>query len=274
MKPTLSIIIVSFNTKSLTLDAISSVYQEGSNLSIQIIVIDNNSQDGSVEALRNLASKYENFLLIENSGNLGFAKANNQGIRKAKGEYLLLLNSDTVVKKGALGKLVNFAKETPDAGVVGPRLLNKDGSVQKGCYHFPTIGRAISEYWLGRKGYFDSFAPQGGFPVTVDVLVGAAFLITPKALKKVGLLDERYFFYFDDIDYCRRVWREGLKVYYYPKAEIVHLVGASGKKIADPANQWRRLIPSSKIYHGTLKHYLLTFILWLGQKWEKIFKKN
>lgn len=274
MKPTLSIIIVSYNTQKLTLDAISSVYQEGSNFSKQIIVEDNNSQDGSVEALRHLANEHENFLLIENKENLGFAKANNQGIKKAEGEYILLLNSDTVVKKGALGKLMNFAQETPDAGVVGARLLNKDGSIQEGCYHFPTIGRAISEYWLGKKGHFDKFAPKGDSPVTVDALVGAAFLITPQALKKVGTLDERYFFYFEDIDYCRRVWKAGLKVYYYPGSLIVHLLGASGKKIADPANQWKRLIPSSKIYHGTIKHYLLTIILWLGQKWERLFKKN
>jgi len=270
----LSIIIVSFNTKKLTLDAIASVYQEGSDLSYEIIVVDNGSKDGSVEALRQSAKKYKNFLLIENKRNLGFAKANNQGIKKANGEYIFLLNSDTVVKKDALGKLLDYAKKTPDAGVVGARLLNKDGSLQEGCFHFPTIGRAISEYWLGQKGNFEQFAPKGALPVTVDAVVGAAFLITPKAVKKVGLLDERYFFYFDDIDYCRRVWKEGLKVYYYPKAEIIHLVGASGRTIADPANQWRRLIPSSKIYHGTLKHYLLTFILWLGQKWEKIFKKN
>lgn len=271
---TLSIIIVSYNTKKLTLDAIESVYRDGSEISYEIIVVDNNSQDGSVEVLRELEKKDKNLLLIENKGNLGFARANNQGIKKAKGEYMLLLNSDTIVKPGALGKLLEFAKERPDAGVVGARLLNKDGSIQEGCFHFPTIGRAISEYWLGQKGHFEKFAPKGALPVTVDAVVGAAFLITPKALKKVGLLDERYFFYFEDIDYCRRVWKEGLRVYYYPKAEIIHLVGASGKAIANPSNQWRRLIPSSKIYHGVLKHYLLTFILWLGQKWEKIFKKN
>ncbi len=270
----LSIIIVSYNTKKLTLEAVSSVYEEGSDIEKEVIVVDNNSQDGSTEALRKFLGGQRSFRLIENKDNLGFAKANNQGIRQSKGEYVLLLNSDTIVKKGTLGKLIKFAQSKADAGVVGPRLLNKDGSIQESCFHFPSVRGAILEYWFGRKRCFAKYAPKGKAPVYVDAVVGAAFLITPKALKKVGLLDERYFFYFEDIDYCRRVWKAGLTVYYYPGAEIIHLGGASGKKIAEKSYQWRRLIPSSKIYHGIIKHYLLTSTLWLGQKWKKLLRKK
>lgn len=266
----ISVIIVSFNTKKLTLATIESLYKEASDLDFEIIAIDNNSQDGSVEMLRR-CSKNSNFKLIENDKNMGFAFANNQGIKIAKGKYIFLLNSDTVVKKGALQKLLAFAKKHFDAGVVGPKLLNADGSVQPSVLRFPTIINAIKEYWFGQKWLFEKYAPKANRPVEVDSAVGAAFLITPEALKKVGKLDEKYFFYFEDIDYCKRTKEAGLKVYYLPDAEIIHYHGASGKKVADVSNQWRRLIPSSKLYHGVIKHYLLFLIMWLGQKWQKLF---
>jgi hypothetical protein len=268
----LSIIIVNFNTKDLTKACIESVMNEGSSLDFEVVVVDNNSKDGSIDELKKLWRKYKNLKLIENKENLGFSKANNQGARAASGEYILLLNSDTVVKRFSFKKLIAFAEKKEDAGVVGARLLNPDGSLQDSCFHFPTIKNAIREYWLGQKGLFEKYAPKGNRPVEVEALVGAAFLITPKALQEVGLLDERYFMYFEDVDYCRRVWEKGLKVYYLPEARVLHYHGESGKKLADSANQWRRLIPSSKIYHGTMKHYVLTIILWLGQKWQKLVK--
>lgn len=263
-----SVVIVNYNTKKLTLDCIESVRQEGP--ACEIIVVDNGSKDGSVEEFRKLQKKDSSLVLIENRDNLGFAKANNQGIKVTKGKYILLLNSDTKVKKGAIEKLVKFAEKTPDAGVLSARLLNSDGSLQPSCLFFPTIKNAILAYWFGKKGLFDKFAPKGKEPVEVEASVAAAFLITPKTYKEVGLLDERYFFYFEDIDYCRRVWSKGLKVYYLPEAEVIHYHGASGRHLAEEKNQWRRLIPSSKIYHGLSKHYLLTLILWMGQKWERL----
>lgn len=270
----LSIIIVSYNTKKLTLDCIDSILKEGSKLKVRIIVVDNGSKDGSVEELREVWRKRRNVVLIENKENLGFSKANNQGIRMAMGEYILLLNSDTIVKKNSLLALFNFAEKTKNAGVVGSRLLNPDKTIQPSCIHFPTIKNAILEYWFGKKGLFEKYAPRGKRPVEVDAVAGAAFLITPRSLKEVGLLNEEYFFYFEDIDYCRRVWDSALKVYYLPESEIIHYHGASGRKIADEKNQWRRLIPGSKIYHGLLKHYILFIIMWLSQKWQKLLIKQ
>ena len=266
-----SIIIVSYNTKKLTLQAVESAIGVDKSIKKEIIVVDNGSDDGSVETLRKL--KTDNKIkFIKNLSNLGFSKANNQGIKIAKGKYIFLLNSDTKVKEEALNSLVKFAQITPDAGVVAAKLLNPDGSIQASCFRFPTLKNAILEYWFGKKGLFDKYAPYGKKPTTVDASVAAAFLITPKALADVGRLDERYFFYMEDIDYCRQVWRSGLKVYYLPSAEVYHYHGASGKHLADDVNQWRRLIPSSKIYHGVFKHYLLTLILWMGQKWQKFLR--
>jgi GT2 family glycosyltransferase len=131
--------------------------------------------------------------------------------------------------------------------------------------HFPTLTRAIQEFWFGKKVY-SKYAPQESYPIPVDAVVGAAFLVTPYAIEKVGLLDERYFMYFEDLDYCRRVWKAGLKVYYLPQAQIIHYHGVSGRKLAPKSMQWKRLVPSSKIYHGLLKHYLLTLIILFGQK--------
>jgi len=267
----LSVIIVNFNTKDLVIDCYESINNEGSRISCEVIVVDNGSADGSVEAFKKLEKENKNFHLISNSGNLGYAKANNQGAKISRGKYLLLLNSDTLVKKNSLGNLVEFAQKHPNAGVIGSKLFNADGSLQSSCFHFPTIKNAILEYWFNKKGLLEKFAPQGNLPTEVDAVVGAVFLITPVARKKVGLLDERYWAYFEDIDYCRQTWKQGLKVYYLPTSEIIHYHGASFAKLADEKNRWRKLIPSSKIYHGVVKHYLLNTIIWVGQKWQKLF---
>ncbi|MEK7470407.1 MAG: glycosyltransferase, partial [Patescibacteria group bacterium] len=242
----LSIIIVNYKTSELVKACVTSIKKYPPKTSYEIIVRDN-----SVD-------------------NVGFAKGVNLGIKKAKGGYILLLNSDTLVKKGSLDKLLEFAKSRSDAGVIGARLLNKDGSLQESASHSPTIWSAMREYWFGEKGNFGLYAPKSGMPTEVDSVVGAAFLITPQALKKVGGLNDKYFMYFEDLDYCRKVKRAGLKVYYLPEAEVIHYLGASGKNIAVSDNQWRRLIPASKIYHGTVVHNLINFILWTGQKFGKI----
>lgn len=267
----LSVVIVNFNTKQLVVDCFDSIKKEGSGIGVEVIVVDNASGDGSVEAFKKLEKENSNFHLISNKGNDGYSKANNQGAEIATGKYLLLLNSDTLVKKESLGKLVRFAETHPDAGVVAPKLLNADGSLQNSCFRFPTIKNAILEYFFNKKGLFDKYAPKGNDPVNVDAVVGAVFLITPEAKRRVGLLDERYWAYFEDIDYCRQVWRHELKVYYVPGIETIHYHGVSFKKATpDDASRWKRLIPSSKIYHGVFKHYLLNSIIWVGQKWQKL----
>ena len=278
-----SIIIVSFNTKKLTLGCIESILNSVKNIKYEIIVVDNGSSDGTVDQIQNAKIKNSHFAkasrdaqksiirIIQNNYNLGFAKANNQGIRIAGGKYILLFNSDTVIKGNSVKNLIEFAQNTPNAGAVGVRLLNPDGTIQPSVFRLPTIWRAVKQYWLGEKGLLDKYAPENHKPIVVESLVMAAFLITPKALEKVGLLNEKYFMYYEDLDYCRRIGKAGLKIYYLPTYEIIHQHGASGKKVGDK-KQFERLNQSSKIYHGVIGHYIFNFVLWSGQKWQKFLK--
>lgn len=273
----ISIVIVNLNNKDLTLNCLKSIANNIKEILFEILLVDNGSNDGSIEAFKSLAKdKFwkGKLKLLQNKTNLGYAKANNQGIKIAGGEYVLLLNNDTLLNKDSIKNLLSFVENNKDVGVVGSKLLNIDGSTQMSCYNFPTVVNAIKEYWFGQKGLFEKFVPSGDSPKNVDAVVGAVFLMTRESLNKVGLLDERYFAYFEDLDYCRRVWKKGLKVYYLPSSEVTHYHGATFKKMANESMQWRKLIPGSKIYHGVIKHYIIFIIMWLGQKWEKYFSNK
>ena len=280
----LSIIIVNYNTKDLLKRCLQSVISDWLLVikvqlstarnqlpTAEVIVIDNGSTDGSEKYLRsqisNLKTKIKNLKLkvLLNKTNLGFAKAVNQGIKQARGKAIFLLNPDTIVKPESLKKLLEFEKKVSPA-IVGVRMLNSDGSIQGSVFNLPTVKRAIEEFWLGKKGAFSKYAPFEDKPIEVESVSGGAMLISKKVIEKIGLFDERYFMYFEDLDYCRRARKAGFKIWYLPTAEIIHEHGASGKFLAKPEDQWKRLIPSSKIYHGSLKHYLIWLIIWSGQK--------
>jgi GT2 family glycosyltransferase len=266
----LSIIIVSFNVKNLLRNCIDSIFRSRDGFLKEIILVDNNSEDGSKQYINELTKLRINGLKIGavlNKKNLGFAKAVNQGIKIAKGKYILLLNPDTQVKKDSLEKLIDFAEEHPEAGAIGAQLVNPDNSVQPSVYHFPSCWRAILEFWFGKKGAYEKYAPLGNKPLVVDAVTGAAMLIPRKTFEKVGLFDERYFMYFEDLDFCRRVKKAGLKVYYLPEAKILHHHGQSAVKVGNQVYKW--LSQSSKIYNGILKYWCLTGIIWLGERWRK-----
>lgn len=266
----LSIVIVNYNTGKLLSSCLASIKRASSNLTspkTEVILIENASSDNSLsEALKTKIP----LTLVKNKENVGFAKAVNQGIRKSEGKCVFLLNPDTKVEKDALSALVEFAERKTGVGVVGAKLLSPKREVQESVFYLPTIWRAIKEYWLG--GAKSQYAPKTSFPVEVEAVVGGAMLITRETIEKVGLLDERYFMYFEDLDYCRRTRKAGLSVYYLPEARIIHYHGASGTKLARAEDQWKRLIPGSKIYHGPVKHYLIWFISWTGQKWQRLIK--
>lgn len=269
----LSIIIPSFNTKKLLKECLESVISNQPSATrkkptTEIIVVDNGSTDSSVDYLKKVA-KDKTIQIILLDQNWGFAGAVNRGINKATGKLILLLNSDTLVQKNTLKRTIEFAQEHPQS-IIGLQLVNPDKSIQPSVYHFPSISGAIKEFWLEKKDSYQKYYPQSKKPIKVDAVTGAAMLIPKKIIKKVGSFDEKYFFYFEDLDYCHRVRKKGFEVYYLPSAKVFHHHGAAGKEMPEITHQW--LVESSKKYNGLVKYYLLTSIIWLGQKWQRIRK--
>lgn len=259
----LSIIIGNYNTPKLTKECVESIYRYKPKCSFEVIVVDDASTDNSVAILKEIQKKYNKLKVLQNIKNSGFVRTNNKGLHSSKGDYKLLLNSDTLVHEGTIDNLISFAEKTPDAGVVGSKLINIDGSTQESCYYFPTIWNVLN---------YKKFVPVDTGPSVVDAVVGASFLITPKTYKLIGGLNPKYISYFEDLDYCREVKRRNLKVYYLPNSVVTHYHGESFKKLTDSDNQWKKLIPSSIAYHGIVKHYLLFLISWIYQKIQKVLK--
>jgi len=232
----LSIIIVSYNTKQLLADCIDSIGKILYNFSYEIIVVDNNSADGSVEMIK---SKYSHVKLIANNYNVGFAKANNQGLEHSSGEYVLMLNSDTIVLRNAIGTLVDFLDNHSDTAICGPKLLNSDLTLQLPCRRaFPRFINSFS-YFSGLSKLFPKSRIFGSYLMTymdsnidheVDAVSGACLMVRRNVLKQIGgLLDEAFFMHFEDIDLCFRAKKFGYKVYYVHNAEVIHLKGQSSK---------------------------------------------
>lgn len=236
MAPDLSIVIVSWNTCGLLEACLQSVFTEieTASLAAEVFVVDNASTDQSVEMVR---QRFPAVTLLENQHNPGFAQANNQALALARGRYSLLLNPDTVVLPAGLGALVRFMDDHPQAGAAGARLLNPDGTLQFSCSPEPTLAR---ETW--RLFHLDNVKPQGVYamhewstdePRPVDVVQGAAMIVRSAVLRQVGLLDDSYFMYSEEVDWCTRIRRAGWQIFWAPEARIVHYGGQSSRQVAD-----------------------------------------
>lgn len=228
----LSIIVVSYNTSSLLKQCLSSVYKvlssDGISKKAEVIVVDNASTDDSVKMVK---KEFPRTKLIINKKNLGFAKANNQGIKLAKGKYILLLNSDTKVKKGAFLNLLQVMEKDRDIGVVGGKLLNKDGSIQPSVGFFPHLIKVF--LWMSFlddipfvaglvKPYHVEWKDLYKEEQEVDWVSGACFLVRKEVVGKAGLLDEKIFMYGEEMEWCWRIKGAGFSVVYTPEAEIFH----------------------------------------------------
>ncbi len=234
--PPISAIIVSYNTRDMTLECLRTLHDDLGDLSAEVFVVDNASSDGSAAAIR---SAFPQVRLIENARNAGFGAANNQAMRQAQGEFFLLLNSDAFPKAGAIQALMDFLREHPDAALVGPRLLNEDGSLQPSCYRFPGPFRALCENLL-LTAKFPAHPVLGDYRSwphdaerAVDFVIGACCLVRRAAVEKVGLFDEDFFLYAEETDWCYRFRQAGWKVMFTPRAEVVHLNKGSGKRQPD-----------------------------------------
>lgn len=231
----LSIVIVNFNTKLLLKQCLESVYQNLGNMEHEIFVIDNNSSDQSPLMIK---ENFPDILLIENKENVGFAQANNQALKQASGKYLLLLNSDTIIPPESLTIMVDFLDKKPEVGVLGPKLVDQDLNLQTSCRHFPTLFTVLSQFFglsaMFPKskifGWYDMGYWDHGQTSRVDCVPGTSLLVRKKAVQEVGLLDENYFMYFEDTDWCYRFARAGWKVVFLPNAKVIHLGGASAAK--------------------------------------------
>jgi GT2 family glycosyltransferase len=202
-----SIIVVHYNTPELLEECLDSIYVFKSSISFEIIVVDNASEKKFDK--KRFINKYTNISFIFNKENVGFAKANNQGASQATGEYLFLLNSDTVLISDVLSPLADFYDKTKDIGILGPRLLNQNRSIQ---YYGSVLGR---------------YKYQGEKPRVVDFLSGAAMFLKRDLYLQVGGFDENYFFYNEDLDLCKTLTRKGYTNYYHPLITLVHLGGGS-----------------------------------------------
>jgi GT2 family glycosyltransferase len=251
-KPVLSIVIVSWNVREDLRECLQSLLREkGSRLEsgeIEIIVVDNASTDGTAEMV-NL--EFPQVKLLVNPQNLGYTKANNIGINHSRGKYILLLNPDTIVHQGALQALIDCAESHPEAGIIGAKLLNPDGSVQRSARSFPDIGAGLfRNTFLGRLFPNNPFVRRYlltdfGYDEVreVDWVSGAAMLVRRDLIERIGGLDERFWAYCEDVDLCWRAWQAGYKVLFCPNAVITHKVGRSSDQ---------RLVPSLIQHHKSM----------------------
>jgi GT2 family glycosyltransferase len=223
----LSIIIVNWNTKKLLLDCFASVYKTVKHISMEVWLVDNASTDGSVEAVKRF---YPDVKIIQNSRNLGFAAANNRALKRMCGRYAVLLNTDTVLTKGAIEAIYDFMENTPDAGMACGQLLNPDGSKQNSIANFPGLASLLLNETLLRillPRRYPSKRKEYKSPIEVDSCIGACLIVRKKTMDHVGLLDDDYFFFFEETDWSRRIKQSGWKIYFVPFARIIHFQGQS-----------------------------------------------
>lgn len=237
-KPTISIVIVNWNTKKYLAKCLSSIYRNKPSALLEVIVIDNNSKDDSAEMVR---KKYLWVKLIANKENKGFAGGNNQGWKKSRGKYILFLNPDTIVHKKCLGLMIDFMEKNQQAGSCSAKLINPDGSDQKlGFYRrTPTLLKVFFSHSpiaaaILRIPYFrEQFFEHTDFSKIqeIDQPPGACFFTRRSILKKIGVMDEAYTLYFEDVDLAYRIKQAGWKQYFLPDAVVTHFVGRSTMQI-------------------------------------------
>ena len=246
----LSICIPTRQAKSLLRDCLQSICAHTHQVTLEIIVVDNDSRDGTVEMLRD---EFPAAHVIVNNHNTGFTRPTNQALEVSCGRYALLLNNDTVILPEALDRLVAFADAHSEIGICTPKVLNRDGTLQKQCRRSFATPWDLFCYFSGLSALFPTSPLFARYLVTyrdenethaVDAVSGSCMLIRREVLDQIGLLDERFFAYQEDADYCFRAKRAGWQVYYYPGAQIVHYASQGGSRI----NPYRSIFEWHKSY--------------------------
>jgi GT2 family glycosyltransferase len=212
----------------LTYQCIQSLQEDIGDISAEVIIIDNGSNDGSVEYIREI---HPEVILKCNSGNIGFARACNQGIQIAKGKYLLLLNSDVFLKKGCIQTLLDGLRQHPDAAIAGPCLFNSAGTLQKSQYPLPTLLGAIGEMLFSST--IINSVRQYGMQCKSDYLIGACLLVKRQAILDINGFDPDFFLYAEEADLSKRLRQKGWDICLIPRAKAIHIGGCSGKPVPD-----------------------------------------
>ncbi len=236
-KPLLSIVIVNWNTEIQLRECLASVVNNNESIPTEVIVVDNCSADRSCEMC---GSEFPNVKLIINECNVGFARANNTAIRASSGDFIMLLNPDTQVRPNTMSRMIEFMRDNPSAGVVGPKIIEPNGEIQGSARKFPSLRTAF----LGRTSFLRKIfgsssvatdeipclAHKSDDALEVDWVNGACMFVRKEAIEQTGLLDEKFFMYWEDADWCFRIIKSGWKVFWLPTAEILHLTGESSRQ--------------------------------------------
>jgi len=223
----LSVIILNYRSAGLVRQCLRGIYAHPPSGEFEVIVVDNASGDGCCDKIE---QDFNNVSCVRLKQNRGFAAGNNAGLKAAKGRYVLILNPDITVLPGTLDRLINFMDQHPQVGLAGPKLVNPDGSLQYSCYRFPSFWlplfrrTPLGNFGWGRRvlEYYQMYDWDHRTNQPVDWLLGACLVVRKNALGRVGLLDERYFLYVEDTDWCRRFWQQKFEVYYVAEVEFVH----------------------------------------------------
>ena len=278
--PDVSIIVVNWNTRDLLDRCLVSIRSQTGSFQYEVFVVDNGSTDKSASMVK---EKYPEVKLIANTKNLGFAKANNQAIKLSQGRYVLLLNSDTQLFKDTLPNLVEFMDNHQEAGAVGAKLLNPDYTLQHSIHNFPNLTSAFFSlflplYLLGfiRMSYI-KYWDKHDKTKTVDYVSGACLMVREETIKKVGVLDEDFFMYAEEADWCFRIKKAGQKVYFFPEAKLIHYGGGSSLQRGMATRSQELVVSGIKFYkkhHGLFKTNIyitllvsisiLRIIIWQG----------
>jgi len=259
--PVVSVLIVNWNTRKLLEECLNSIFETAVSVSFEVIVVDNASSDGSAQMV---TEKFPRVKLLRNQENFGFARGNNQAAELASGAFFLLLNSDACLTVGALEKLLALAQKSPNAAVVGARLINSDGSFQFSYADFPnlwreflilsTIGRR-----LVRRSYPSHGAEEERGPQLVDYVNGACMLIRQKVYLEAGGLPDQYFMYAEEVDFCLTVKQASGQVWYHPEAIVLHHGAGSShnRQTAREGDMYQSRVRLMRKYQGNLAAELL-----------------
>ncbi|MCR4324905.1 MAG: glycosyltransferase family 2 protein [Candidatus Curtissbacteria bacterium] len=267
----ISVIIVNWNTKKLLEDAISSLFKYSKDVAFEVIVVDNGSEDGSIEMVK---KKFPNVKLIEHGYNAGFTKGNNSGIKVAKGKYIFLFNSDAYLIENTLKKLVEKADSLKNLGAMGPLLLNEDRTIQQSVGfdpHLPQVfwwmtfiddlpgGSLLNPYHVDHDSFYKKEREVGW-------VTAAAILLPKKVINKVGMFDETIFMYGEEVDWCYRIKKAGYKIYFSPSTKMVHIGRGSMGKVSKNAiiGEYKGIVYFYKKHKGFVSLQISRMLLKIG----------